>query len=101
MEAKTKDLKAKLPKEANINFSVQDKKIYWFGYVETTSNAFNATYEQLLKSEDFGVLKKRTLLHLRFFLNNQKAIDNQILLLKKINELANKISIKLSLNGTP
>ena len=41
----TEKLRSSLPKEAHLNFSVQDKKIYWFGFVETTPDSYKQVYE--------------------------------------------------------
>lgn len=41
----TEKLRNSLPKEAHLNFSVQDKKIYWFGFVETTPDSYKQVYE--------------------------------------------------------
>ena len=41
----TEKLRNSLPKEAHLNFSVQDKKIYWFGFVETKPESYKQVYE--------------------------------------------------------
>jgi hypothetical protein len=53
----------------------------------------------LLKNKDFGVLKKRTLLHLRFFRINKKISANQAALKASVEAVPG--IVKLKINGIP
>jgi hypothetical protein len=101
IDEKTDLFKKELPKEAHITFSVQDKKIYWFGYIATDVEHFKAVFEELSKSKSFGILKRKTLLHLRFFISNEKEIAAQKSLSENLSKLPNDQPVCLKIVGIP